>query len=176
MYTDTQEKESRLSNVNISMIAAMANGNVIGKENQLPWSQPADMAHFKRTTMGKPVIMGRKTFDSIGRALPGRENIVITRSEDFAPDGVTVVKSIPDALEAAKKHDEVMIMGGDSIYAQCLDSADTLYITHIEADIDGDAHFPDFLSTGNWVEESREAFEPDEKNEHPMQFVKYVRG
>jgi len=138
MYIVTQEKERSLTDVTISMIAAMANNNVIGKDNALPWSQPADLAHFKRTTMGKPIVMGRKTFDSIGRALPGRENIVITRSDDFAPEGVTVVKSIPEALEVSSKHDEVMIIGGDSIYEQCLPHADTLYITHILADIVGD--------------------------------------
>jgi len=175
MYIVTQEKERSLTDVTISMIAAMANNNVIGKDNALPWSQPADLAHFKRTTMGKPIVMGRKTFDSIGRALPGRENIVITRSDDFAPEGVTVVKSIPEALEVSSKHDEVMIIGGDSIYEQCLPHADTLYITHILADIDGDAYFPDFISSNEWGTCELSGAQADDKNEYDMHFVKYVR-
>ncbi len=171
-----EREEENLNNVTISMIAAMANNNVIGKDNALPWSQPADLAHFKRTTMGKPIVMGRKTFDSIGRPLPGRENIVITRSDDFAPEGVTVVKSISEALEAARKHEEVMIIGGDSIYEQCLPYADTLYVTHILADIDGDAYFPDFMASNEWVKSESVSAEADEKNEYAMSFAKYVKA
>lgn len=161
--------------VTITMIAAMAKGNVIGQDNTLPWSQPADLAHFKRLTLGKPVIMGRKTFESIGRPLPKRENIVVTRSGTFSHAGVTVVKSIDEAMSVASHHPEVIVIGGDSIYSQCLNLASVLYITHIDAEIAGDARFPDFLSTGEWLAVECEQRAADEKNQYSMEFVRYER-
>lgn len=128
----------------ISMIAAMAKQRIIGKDNQMPWHLPADFAWFKRCTMGKPVVMGRKTYDSIGRPLPGRLNIVISRDESLVIEGVTMANSIAHALALAGDADEVMIIGGGSIYAECLPKADKLYLTFIDATIDGDTQFPDW--------------------------------
>ncbi|GAK18400.1 dihydrofolate reductase [Vibrio sp. JCM 19053] len=128
----------------ISMIAAMADNRIIGKDNQMPWYLPADFAWFKRCTMGKPVLMGRKTYESIGRPLPGRLNIVISRDETLKIEGVTTVTSIEQALDVAGDVEEVMIIGGGAIYASCLPMANKLYVTHIEAAIDGDTQFPDW--------------------------------
>ncbi|MZI92703.1 type 3 dihydrofolate reductase [Vibrio sp. CAIM 722] len=153
----------------ISMIAAMANDRVIGKDNQMPWHLPADFAWFKRCTLGKPVVMGRKTYESIGRPLPGRQNIVISRDSNLSIDGVSIVSSIDEALTLAADADEVMIIGGGSIYQACLAKADKLYVTEIHADIDGDTHFPDW--GGNWRETHRESYQADEKNKYDMSFV-----
>ena len=120
----------------IAMIAAMANNRVIGKDNQMPWHMPADLAHFKRTTLGKPVIMGRKTYESIGRALPGRLNIVITTDTSYQLADAEVVNTIEDALSQAQQQapDEVMIIGGGKIYSSLLTKADRLYLTLIDLD------------------------------------------
>jgi dihydrofolate reductase len=157
----------------ISMIAAMAKQRVIGKNNQMPWHLPADFAWFKRCTMGKPIVMGRKTFDSIGRPLPGRRNVVISRNHELAIDGVTVVASIQDALNLLADEPEVMIIGGGSIYAACLPLASKLYLTLIEADIDGDTQFP--LWGNEWSECSREHYAIDEKNHYAMDFVVFKK-
>ncbi|MBW3697209.1 type 3 dihydrofolate reductase [Vibrio sp. T187] len=153
----------------ISMVAAMANNRVIGKDNQMPWHLPADFAWFKRCTMGKPVVMGRKTYDSIGRPLPGRQNIVISRDESLQIEGVATVTSIEQALEAAGDVEEVMIIGGGSIYASCLPKADKLYLTYIELEVDGDTQFPDWGK--NWNQTFSEHYQADEKNSHDMEFV-----
>ena len=122
----------------ISLIAAMANNRVIGKDNDMPWHMPADLAHFKKVTLGKPVIMGRKTFESIGRPLPGRTNIVITRNLDWQHDGVEVVDSPEQALAKVAGVDEVMIIGGGNIYQQFLPQAENLSLHFIDLDVDGD--------------------------------------
>ncbi|HDY7659627.1 TPA: type 3 dihydrofolate reductase [Vibrio vulnificus] len=153
----------------ISMIAAMAKQRIIGKDNQMPWHLPADFAWFKRCTMGKPVVMGRKTYDSIGRPLPGRLNIVISRDESLVIEGVTMANSIAHALALAGDADEVMIIGGGSIYAECLPKADKLYLTFIDATIDGDTQFPDWGE--QWRESHREHYSADEKNRYAMDFV-----
>ncbi|EPE5850490.1 type 3 dihydrofolate reductase [Vibrio vulnificus] len=153
----------------ISMIAAMAKQRIIGKDNQMPWHLPADFAWFKRCTMGKPVVMGRKTYDSIGRPLPGRLNIVISRDESLVIEGVTMASSIAHALVLAGDVDEVMIIGGGSIYAECLPKADKLYLTFIDATIDGDTQFPDWGE--QWYESYREHYSADEKNGYAMDFV-----
>ncbi|HAS6321311.1 type 3 dihydrofolate reductase [Vibrio vulnificus] len=153
----------------ISMIAAMAKQRIIGKDNQMPWHLPADFAWFKRCTMGKPVVMGRKTYDSIGRPLPGRLNIVISRDESLVIEGVTMANSIAHALALAGDADEVMIIGGGSIYAECLPKADKLYLTFIDATIDGDTQFPDWGE--QWCESHREYYSADEKNRYAMDFV-----
>lgn len=153
----------------ISMIAAMADNRIIGKDNQMPWHLPADFAWFKRCTMGKPVVMGRKTYESIGRPLPGRLNIVISRDASLFIEGVTTVTSIEQALEVAAEVEEVMIIGGGAIYAACLPMANKLYITHIEAEIQGDTQFPDW---GNEFKETySEAYQADEKNAYNMRFT-----
>lgn len=126
----------------IVLVAAMANNRVIGIDNTLPWHLPEDLKHFKAVTLGKPVIMGRKTFDSIGRPLPGRLNIVITRQADWQHDGVSVAHSLPAALALAADVPEVCIIGGANLYAQALPLADAMALTHIALDITGDAHFP----------------------------------
>ncbi|NIY87545.1 type 3 dihydrofolate reductase [Vibrio campbellii] len=153
----------------ISMIAAMADNRIIGKDNQMPWHLPADFAWFKRCTMGKPVVMGRKTYESIGRPLPGRLNIVISRDASLSIEGVTTVTSIEQALEVAGEVEEVMIIGGGAIYAACLPMANKLYVTHIEAEIEGDTQFPDW---GNEFKETySEAYQADEKNAYNMRFT-----
>ncbi|WP_117235788.1 type 3 dihydrofolate reductase [Vibrio maerlii] len=153
----------------ISMIAAMANNRIIGKDNQMPWHLPADFAWFKRCTMGKPVVMGRKTYESIGRPLPGRTNIVISRDASLKIEGVVTVTSIEEALKAAGNVEEVMIIGGGSIYESCLPLADKLYLTFIQAEVDGDTQFP---SWGEAYQESySEAFTANEKNQYDMRFV-----
>ncbi len=127
----------------ISLIVAHDENRVIGYKNDMPWHLPGDLAYFKRTTMGKPIIMGRKTFESIGRALPGRLNIVITRNEHYTADGITTVSSLQQALElAATQHEEVMVIGGGKIFADALPLADRLYITEIHHQFPGDTYFP----------------------------------
>lgn len=169
----------------ISMIAAMAHGSkidksqdmhlpesssrVIGNENSMPWHLPADFAWFKRCTMGKPVVMGRKTYESIGRPLPGRQNIVISRDPSLAIDGVVTVTSIDDAIQAAGNVEEVMIIGGGSIYEAFLPLAKKLYLTFIEADIEGDTQFPEWGS--EFKESYSEQYPADEKNAYDMRFV-----
>ncbi|MCR9672314.1 type 3 dihydrofolate reductase [Vibrio alginolyticus] len=153
----------------ISMIAAMADNRIIGKDNQMPWHLPADFAWFKRCTMGKPVVMGRKTYESIGRPLPGRLNIVISRDETLKIEGVTTVTSIEQALDVAGDVEEVMIIGGGAIYTACLPMANKLYVTHIEAAIDGDTQFPDW---GDQFKETySETYQADEKNAYNMRFT-----
>ncbi|WP_440889647.1 type 3 dihydrofolate reductase [Vibrio sp. WZ-1] len=153
----------------ISMIAAMADNRIIGKDNQMPWHLPADFAWFKRCTMGKPVVMGRKTYESIGRPLPGRLNIVISRDASLSIEGVTTVTSIEQALDVAGDIEEVMIIGGGAIYSACLPMANKLYITHIEAEIEGDTQFPDWGS--EFKEIYSEAYQADEKNAYNMRFT-----
>ncbi|MGR5232290.1 type 3 dihydrofolate reductase [Vibrio rotiferianus] len=153
----------------ISMIAAMADNRIIGKDNQMPWHLPADFAWFKRCTMGKPVVMGRKTYESIGRPLPGRLNIVISRDASLSIEGVTTVTSIEQALEVAGEVEEVMIIGGGAIYSACLPMANKLYVTHIEAEVDGDTQFPDWGS--EFKETYSEAYQADEKNAYNMRFT-----
>lgn len=158
----------------ISLIVAMANDRVIGKDNQMPWHLPADLKHFKAVTFGKPVIMGRKTHESIGMVLPGRKNIIISRNSDYCSEfhneHCQVVTSLDAALELTKDEEEVMIIGGANIYEQMIDQADKLYLTFIDLDVDGDARFPDWTHH-NWKEISREKHQPDEKNKYNYQFV-----
>ncbi|MER2494943.1 type 3 dihydrofolate reductase [Vibrio neptunius] len=158
----------------ISMIAAMAKDRVIGKDNQMPWHLPADFAWFKRCTMGKPVVMGRKTYESIGRPLPGRQNIVISRDANLAIEGVTTVISIDQALEAAGDVEEVMIIGGGTIYEVCLPKANKLYVTHIKAEIQGDTQFPSW--SDEFKETYSESYSADEKNAYDMRFVVLERS
>ena len=142
----------------ISLIVAMTPDGVIGKDNALPWRLSADLRRFKALTLGKPVVMGRKTFQSLpGGPLPGRPNIVVSRDKDFRPDGAEVFDSLPDALARAKQltTDEVMVIGGAQVYAQALPMADRLYITEVHAPITGDTHFP-LVRWAEWREISRE--------------------
>ena len=153
----------------VSMIAAMAKNRIIGIDNRMPWHLPADFMWFKKSTMGKPIVMGRKTYESIGRPLPGRLNIVLSRDENLNIEGVTCVTSINEAKTAAGDIEELMIIGGGSIYQACLPGADTLYLTFIDADIDGDTQFPDWGE--GWNQTHSEMYLKDEKNQYDMEFV-----
>lgn len=137
-------------NMKISMIAAMAANRVIGKDNKMPWHLPEELGHFKRVTMGKPILMGRKTFESIGRPLPGRKNIVISTDKTLNIEGVTVVHSIEQAMSQTQGCEELMVIGGARLYEQMLSQADCLYITDIDLATAGDAYFPDY-SIYQWL-------------------------
>ena len=152
----------------ISLIAALAADRVIGMENAMPWHLPADLAWFKRNTLNKPVIMGRKTFESIGRPLPGRHNIVLS-SRPGSETGVTWATSLDEALAAAGNVEEVMIMGGGHIYTQFLPRADRLYLTHIDAEVEGDTHFPDY-EPDDWESVFSEFHDADAQNSHSYCF------
>ncbi len=141
----------------ISLIVARARGGVIGRDGGLPWHLPADLKHFKALTMGKPIVMGRKTYQSIGRPLPGRDNIVISRDPDFTAPGCRLVGSLGAALEAAGQAPEIMIIGGARIYALALPLAHRIYLTDIEIEVEGDAHFPP-IELDEWRESNRVAF------------------
>ena len=158
----------------ISMIAAMAKNRVIGMDNQMPWHLPADFAWFKKCTMGKPIVMGRKTYQSIGRPLPGRLNIVLSRNPDLQIDGVICVTSIEQAKLIAGEVEELMIIGGGAIYQACLTEAKQLYLTFIDADILGDTQFPDWGE--EWRLIHRECYKADTKNPFDMEFVILEKG
>lgn len=160
----------------VSLIAAMANDRIIGKDNDMPWHMPADLQHFKKVTLGKPVIMGRKTFESIGRPLPGRKNVVITRNTQWQHEGVEVVCSPDEAMSLVADVEEVMIIGGGNIYQQFLPLADTLYLTFIDLEVAGDTQFPDWQSVATWREVESEAHNKDEKNAHNYRFVTLVKS
>lgn len=152
----------------ISLIAALAADRVIGMENAMPWHLPADLAWFKKQTLNKPVIMGRRTWDSIGRPLPGRLNIVISSHKGDAA-GVTWVTSIDEALKTAGDVEELMVIGGGRIYEQMLARADRLYLTHIDAEVEGDTHFPDY-EPDEWQSTFSEFHDADDKNSHSFCF------
>ena len=160
----------------ISLIVAMAENRIIGCDNKMPWHLPEDLRYFKRVTMGKPVLMGRNTFESIGKPLPGRANIVITRNQEYHADGIVCVASVEQALAlAAQLSDstpdaEVMIIGGAQIYTQTLALAQRLYLTQVHAEIDGDAAFPAF-ERSQWLEVSREDHAPSENNPYSYSFL-----
>lgn len=163
------------------IVAVAASKDVIGNNNQLPWHLPEDLKYFKAVTLGKPVIMGRKTYESIGRPLPGRTNIVVTRSNDWSAEGVVVVKSLEQALEQARKviaagttpDDEAMIIGGAEIYRSALPLVDKVYLTRVEVEIDGDAFFPE-LPSADWQQVSKVQGNSDAAIAH--QFLVYERA
>ena len=159
----------------LSMIVAHAHNRIIGKDNDMPWHLPADLAYFKKVTLGKPVIMGRKTYESIGRPLPGRQNIVISRDKLYQASGIESVTSVEQALTLAGNVEEVMVIGGGTIYAHCLPAADRLYITYINAAIEGDTQFPDYDSQHEWEKLSSELYRADEKNAYDLDFCVYQR-
>lgn len=162
--------------IKVSLIVAAAENGVIGKDNDMPWKISSDLKYFKKVTMNKPVIMGRKTFQSIGKPLPGRANIVITRDTGFTQEGVITAHSVEMALEVAKgmaeakKVKEIMIIGGAQIYELTLPIADRLYLTRIHAEIEGDASFPD-LDAAEWLEYSREDRKRGIKDSHNHSFI-----
>lgn len=161
----------------ISIIVAIARGNVIGAGGHIPWYIPADLQYFKDTTVGHAVIMGRKTYDSIvkrlGRPLPDRKNIVVTRDRNFSADGVIVAHSLEDAVRMTDTNEEVFVIGGEQIYKLALPYTDRLYVTEVEADIaSGDTFFPD-IDKSVWHEVARTRFEKTGKNEYNHSFVVY---
>lgn len=154
----------------ISFVVAMAHHRVMGKNNAMPWHLPADLKHFKKITTGKPVIMGRKTFESIGKALPNRRNIVITRNAEYIAPGCDVVDSLQSALALVSDQDEICIIGGAQIFQEALPMADRLYLTFIDLEVDGDTFFPAW-NPAEWKEVSREVFSPDSNNAYALEFV-----
>ena len=158
----------------LSIITAMDENRLIGKDNGLPWKIPADLQFFKKVTMNKPIIMGRKTFESIGRPLPGRRNIIITRDNTFLAEGCEVVYSLETAIESVKDVEEAMVIGGANIYQQFLPRADRLYLTKVAGRFDGDAWFPE-INFENWELIEKEEHKADEKNECDYSFQVYAR-
>lgn len=169
-----------MSDPQLALVCALSRNRTIGMDNRLPWHLPRDLAHFKAVTLGHPIIMGRRTFDSIGRALPGRSNIVVSRQSDWVREGVTVVNSLEAAIVCAAEiaretgTSEIMLIGGASLYEQALPLAHRLYLTEVHADIPGDAFFPS-LSFAEWREVCREEWPADDKNALACSFVNYER-
>ena len=166
--------------VRIAMIAGVAENGVIGSDQTIPWRVPSDMAFFKRTTMGKPVVMGRKQYETVGKPLPGRTNIVVTRQTGYQPDGVLVFQSIDAALAKAREIaeadgvDEIMIIGGGEIYAQLMNRADRLYITHIDLHPAGDVRFP-AVAPEQWAVVDLPEVTPSPKDEATYRVKVYER-
>ncbi len=158
----------------ISLIVAVSRNGIIGIDNQLPWHLPEDLKYFKSVTMGKPIIMGRKTYDSIGRPLPGRTNIVITRDSSWQAEGVEVARTLAQAMTlgqlacAQADVDEAMVIGGEQIYRMTLPAADRLYLTEVQAEVEGDAFFPEF-DVKDWHQVSEQL--PEVTDTHPYRFV-----
>ena len=158
----------------ISFVVAMDLNRVIGKDNQLPWHLPADLKFFKRVTMGHPIAMGRKTHESIGRILPGRQNIIITRQTNYHVEGCTVFYSVKDFVDFYMQQEEVFVIGGAEIFTETFPFADRLYITLINAEFEGDTHFPEF-NENEWELTSCEKGAKDEKNPYDYEFCLYKR-
>jgi dihydrofolate reductase len=160
----------------ITLIAAMAENRVIGRDNALPWHLPADLARFKQRTEGHVVIMGRRTFESVGRPLPNRRSIVITRKRDFHPPGAEIARSLEEALERAResKQDEVFILGGAEIYALALPDVDRLELTIVHADVSGDTFFPE-CDLSEWTLIDQQRHEADDRHAHAFSFRTYER-
>lgn len=158
----------------ISIIVAVAQNGVIGGNNELLWHISEDLQRFKATTMSHPIIMGRKTFESLGKALPGRHNVVITRNPNYKAEGATVVGSLREALELFPSDEEVFITGGAQIYKEALPLADKFYLTVVYADYEGDTHFPEW-NEEDWIKESSEYHERGAKFPHPFEYINYVR-
>ncbi len=160
----------------LAIIVAQAENRVIGINNKLPWHLSEDLRYFKQVTMAKPIIMGRKTYESIGRPLPGRTNIVISRNQAFTAAGVKVVSSLEAAIELAEAQcvidgaEEAMVIGGSQIYEQALERADRLYLTQVHAEVKGDAWFPEF-EQACWQEVGRQDFAAQEPNPYPYSFI-----
>ncbi len=153
----------------VTLIVAVADNGVMGRDNALPWHLPDDLKRFKRLTMGKPMVMGRKTFESIGKPLPGRLNIVVTRDTNYRHEGVKVVHGTDQALEAAADAPEVMVIGGAELFRLFLPSASRIHLTRVHANVDGDVIWP-ALDTRQWEVIERERHEADERHAHAMTF------
>ena len=154
----------------VSLVVAAANNNVIGRDGELPWHLPDDLRQFKRLTTGKPVIMGRRTFESIGKPLPDRHNIVMTRDPDYAAPGCDIVSSVSDALDCAGDGTEVMVIGGGQVYRDFMPRAGRIYLTRVQAEIDGDTHFPE-IDSNEWQMVSSEHHDADERHAYPFEMM-----
>ena len=166
--------KERMDSKTLTLVAALARGRAIGLRGGMPWHLPAELAHFKVTTMGKSLVMGRKTWESIGRALPGRQNIVVTRDDAYEAPGCDIAHSLQQAIELATS-DEVMVIGGASLYASALPHADRMILTHIDSDVEADTWFPEWEER-EWVPVSREHFAADHVNGLAYDIVEYQRG
>ena len=177
---DLAEPLDRHGLITVSLVVAVARNGVIGRDGGLPWKLSSDLKRFKANTIGRPVVMGRKTYQSIGRPLPGRDNIVVTRDRTFAPEGVYVADSTQNALglaraKAAEGHvSEVCVIGGGELYRQTIGAADKLVVTFVAAEVEGDTKFPD-IDPGTWVEVSSETHPAGEKDSHATRHVVYER-
>lgn len=153
-----------------TLVVAVARNGVIGRNNHLPWRLPDEIAYFKRVTMGHPVVMGRRTWESIGKPLAGRENIVVTSQRDYRAPGATVVHSLDEAWKVAGGADEVCVIGGTSLFAETLPVADRIHYTEVEADVEGDTYFPPF-DRGQWTEREVERHPADARHEYPYRIL-----
>jgi dihydrofolate reductase len=158
----------------LTIIVAVADNGVIGSGNQLPWRLPDDLKRFKALSLGKPIVMGRKTYDSIGRPLPGRLNIIVSRRGDLQIPGCTIVSSVTEAIAAAGDVDEIVIVGGADIYRQLLPRVQTIHLTRVHANVDGDVYFPE-LGPGEWRERTSEYHPADERHAHAFTFSELER-
>ncbi|MFT2009553.1 dihydrofolate reductase [Pontibacter sp. 13R65] len=159
----------------IAIVVAADEQQVIGKDNKLIWHLPADLRHFKTITMGHPILMGRKTYESIGKPLPGRTSIIITTQPDYKAEGCVVVHSVQEAIDKAREIDEtICIIGGAEIYRQALSYTDTIYLTRVHHHFEGDTYFPE-LRESEWKLQATERHEPDEKNKYAYSFTEYHR-
>ncbi|HEY0801458.1 MAG TPA: dihydrofolate reductase, partial [Steroidobacteraceae bacterium] len=167
---------TRMTNAVVELVVATAENAVIGRAGRLPWHLPADLRHFKALTMGHHVLMGRKTYESIGKALPGRTNWVLSRSRDFAPADCKVVQTLEEAQSSVAEESSLMVIGGAEIYRLCLSRARRIYLTLVHTEIeDGDTFFADWRGPG-WNESSRERHEADAKNAYPYSFITLERA
>lgn len=158
----------------ISLIAAMDKKHVMGYQNKLPWHLPADLQHFKNLTLGKPIVMGRKTFESIGKPLPGRQNIILTHNHNFQAPGCTLVSSLESALAEASSTQEIMIIGGGELFRSTLPLSNRMYLTIIDHEFKGDTYFPEW-NNEEWVTTSSEQHPADEKNPYAYEFLTLER-
>ena len=158
----------------ITIIAAIAENNALGKDNQLIWHLPADLKRFKKVTLNHHIIMGRKTFESLGKPLPNRTTIIISRNKNYKVDNCIVVNSLQEAIEAAKSDENPYILGGAEIYKQALEIADKLDLTFVHHKFEADAFFPN-IDLNIWKEATREDFETDENNKYNYSFVTYLK-
>ncbi len=158
----------------LSLIVAISENHVIGREGQLPWHLSADLKRFKQLTMGHHIVMGRKTYDSIGRQLPGRISVVLTRQSEWTVEGVLTASDLPTALKLAGDDEEVFVIGGSQIYQLALPLVDRLYVTQVHATVDGDTYFP-AITDDQWQLQQTDSFAADEKNDHDYSFLVYSR-
>ena len=169
-----QDRRSALTELRIALVVAMADNDVIGRQGRLPWHLPDDLQHFKALTLGKPVLMGRRTFDSIGRPLPGRRNLVLTRAEAPSHPQVEYVPDLATALERTRSASELCVIGGAQLYALTLPLSTRIYLTRVHAQVEGDVRFPR-IDWNAWIEVGRSEHAADARHEYAMSFVQFER-